>query len=55
MYTMFTEIFDEAKTCLSSKILHWGYQVTKETYFNILQQADCVVSTAVHEFFGVAM
>ena len=39
----------------SSEINHWGYLESKESYHNLLEQADIVVSTAVHEFQGLAL
>jgi hypothetical protein len=40
---------------LDKHILNWGYQETRESYLKVLQSGDVVVSTAVHEFYGVAM
>ena len=51
----FLGIFDDAKISLQSHIKYWGYQETKEQYIAVLKQADVVVSTANHEFFGVSM
>ncbi|KAH9524943.1 Glycosyltransferase-like domain-containing protein 1 [Bulinus truncatus] len=48
------EIFHTAKGLLRDKIIAWGYQ-TRENYLKILDSAHVVVSTALHEFFGVSM
>ena len=50
-----SDIFATGKEKLAAFIVHWGYQQSREQYLNVLREADVVVSTAKHEFFGVSM
>ena len=47
-------IFTEAEERLKQHIIHMGF-AEKEQYERLLWQADIVVSTAVHEFFGISV
>ena len=46
--------FLEARQRLPERIVHFGYAEDGATYASLLWQADVVVSTALHEFFGAA-
>ena len=46
--------FERAQERFADHIVHWGYG-TAATYAELLGQAHIAVSTAAHEFFGIAM
>lgn len=48
-------IFGEARERLKSRIVHWGYVEDAKDYAQLLADADFVVSTARHEFFGLSV
>lgn len=47
--------FLEARRRLPERIVHFGYAKDVAAYARLLWQADIVVSTALHEFFGAAV
>lgn len=47
--------FQRAQTRLSSKIERFGTIEPRSKYLEVLQQCDVVVSTAIHEFFGISV
>ena len=49
------EEFLEARQRLGDRIVHFGYAEDVAAYARLLWQADIVVSTALHEFFGAAV
>ncbi|CAN9498605.1 unnamed protein product [Ophioblennius macclurei] len=54
-FTSVPDIFSQMRTQLDSHIVNWGFQTSRLSYLQVLCDADVVVSTANHEFFGVAM
>jgi glycosyltransferase involved in cell wall biosynthesis len=44
-----------ARDRLAQHLLHFGYAQDRAAYARLLGQADIVVSTALHEFFGAAV
>jgi glycosyltransferase involved in cell wall biosynthesis len=54
-YSEIPPVFLEAKDKLADEILNFGYVDTRDNYLKILREADVVVSTANHEFFGVSV
>lgn len=47
--------FNTARERYADRIVRWGYQPTREAYEQALHEADIVVSTSRHEFFGIAV
>jgi glycosyltransferase involved in cell wall biosynthesis len=48
-------VFSEARQRFGDEIVQWGYQQSRTDYVTALMEADVLVSTAVHEFFGVTV
>lgn len=49
------ECFREAKVVFADRILHFGYADSRAEYGVLLKKGDIVVSTALHEFFGISV
>jgi len=49
------EIFEQAHRSFQHLIDYWGYQQSRDDYERALCEADVVVSTANHEFFGISV
>ena len=47
--------FEQAFKRYAERILHYGYAEDFQEYSRLLHRADLVVSTALHEFFGIAI
>ncbi|QEN04665.1 DUF3524 domain-containing protein [Thiospirochaeta perfilievii] len=48
------DVFKKIKTEFSNSILCWGQQ-SKEEYLNWLKKGEVIISTAIHEFQGLAV
>ncbi|MEE8450661.1 MAG: DUF3524 domain-containing protein [Thermoguttaceae bacterium] len=48
-------VFESAKERFAQHIDRWGYQKSRSEYEAALGEADVVVSTAIHEFFGISV
>ncbi|MDT8396961.1 MAG: DUF3524 domain-containing protein [bacterium] len=48
-------VFDEARRRLGDRVLTWGFVEDEEKYREILLKSDVVVSTALHDFQGIAV
>jgi glycosyltransferase involved in cell wall biosynthesis len=49
------ECFKEAKQRLAEETLHFGYAKSRAQYAELLRRGDVLVSTARHEFYGIAV
>ncbi|MEM1094915.1 MAG: DUF3524 domain-containing protein [Bacteroidota bacterium] len=47
--------FERAFKRYAERILHYGYAEDFEEYSRLLHRADLIVSTSIHEFFGIAV
>lgn len=48
-------IFQQAAEKLGERVIQYGYATSRQQYINFLRQGDVVVSTAMHEFFGISI
>jgi glycosyltransferase involved in cell wall biosynthesis len=48
------EEFEAARERLGERVIHYG-RADRQTYHRLLWESDVVVSTARHEFFGIAI
>jgi len=49
------ECFDTAQLHFKEKIVHSGFAESYSEYASLLKQGDIIVSTSLHEFFGIAV
>src|SRR5690606_13806852 len=48
-------VLEQARAWLGARVVHWGTCEGEAAYRELLSRAQLAVSTAVHEFFGIAM
>ena len=53
--TTVPDCFPAARSEFAAQIDHWGYAPSVSEYRQLLQTGDVIVSTAAHEFFGIAV
>jgi glycosyltransferase involved in cell wall biosynthesis len=51
----YPDLFDEARSTFADHIVHWGFLPDRSDYEAALEEADVILSTADHEFFGIAV
>lgn len=49
------DCFAKAQKAFADELVHYGYVESYEGYCSLLCQGDIVVSTSVHEFFGISV
>ncbi len=49
------ECFDEAKVRLEKHIEHFGFAESRSDYADALARGDVIVSTSIHEYFGISV
>lgn len=54
-FRAYPAVFDAAREEFREEILHFGYCADKSDYARLLRRADVLISTADHEFFGIAV
>ena len=54
-YSQQPDCFAIAKEKIADNIVHWGFIEKRDVYWQLLNEADVFVSTANHEFFGIAV
>lgn len=48
-------IFQAAEREFAEETIHWGFAPSHDDYRQLLQRADVLASTAIHEFFGIGV
>jgi len=54
-FLFYPECFEQAQIRFQKKIVHCGFAASYSEYVSLLHQGDIVVSTSLHEFFGIAV
>ncbi|NOZ21165.1 MAG: DUF3524 domain-containing protein [Planctomycetes bacterium] len=54
-FRTYPAVFDTARERLRDHIIQFGFLPSKADYARLLHEADIVVSTAIHEFFGISV
>ena len=49
------DVFLRSKELLHDRCVQWGFVERREKYFELLSKSDVIVSTALHEFFGLSV
>ncbi len=49
------DVFDRARRELADEIVQFGHLQSRDDYLQLLRRCDIVASTAIHDFFGVAV